>query len=132
MFKHDHSAPVHSSRCTSRRLHPRPALPAMTLSAQPQVLLPTANGRPRHTHVRRMDAPRPQATVLELMAAELRIGELEMALSEARAAAVTDTLTGALNRRGFDDAHRRELARARRSGSPMALALIDLSMTSSA
>ena len=124
MFKHDHSAPVHSSRCASRHLHPRP--PAMTLSAQPQMLLPIANGRTQHTHVRRIDSPRPQATVLDLMAAELRIGELETALCEARAAAFTDTLTGALNRRGFDDAHRRELARARRSGSSMALALIDI------
>ena len=63
---------------------------------------------------------------MNLRAAEARIGELEEALSEARAAAFTDALTGALNRRGFEDAYRREVARARRHGSRLALALIDL------
>lgn len=62
----------------------------------------------------------------ELLAAELRIAELEKALAEAREVACTDPLTGALNRRGFDKACQRELARARRSGLPVALAHIDL------
>ncbi len=64
--------------------------------------------------------------MLELLAAEARIADLESALSRARAAAVTDTLTGVLNRRGFGQAHEREAARSRRNGSPLALALIDL------
>ena len=62
----------------------------------------------------------------ELLAAELRIVELEKALAEAREAACTDPLTGALNRRGFDLACARELARAQRDGKQLALALIDL------
>lgn len=61
-----------------------------------------------------------------MLAAALRIAELEKALAEAREAAVTDPLTGALNRRGFDKACQRELARARRSGTPLAIAHIDL------
>lgn len=64
--------------------------------------------------------------MFELLAAELRIAELEAALAEASAVACTDPLTGALNRRGFDQACQRELARARRSGSRLALAHIDL------
>ncbi len=67
-----------------------------------------------------------EAGMLELLAAEMRIAELEAELAEARAAACTDPLTGALNRRGFDSACRRELARARRSGAPVALVHVDL------
>ena len=42
------------------------------------------------------------------------------------AAAVTDPLTGVLNRRGFMDAAERELVRAGRYGHPMALAFVDI------
>lgn len=63
---------------------------------------------------------------LDLLAAEARISDLEKNLAEARSAALTDTLTGALNRRGFAEACLRESARARRSGNPLAFALIDL------
>ena len=66
------------------------------------------------------------AGMLELVAAQMRIAELEKALAEARDAAFTDPLTGALNRRGFEGAFERELARSRRSGAGLALALIDL------
>ena len=62
----------------------------------------------------------------ELLAAELRIAELETELIEARDAACTDPLTGALNRRGFEQTCARELARAQRDGKQLALALIDL------
>lgn len=62
----------------------------------------------------------------ELLAAELRIAELEKALAETRDAAFTDPLTGALNRRGFERAYQRESARLRRNGHSLALALIDL------
>ncbi|MFZ4536530.1 GGDEF domain-containing protein [Propionivibrio sp.] len=64
--------------------------------------------------------------MFELLAADLRIEELEMELAEAREEACIDPLTGALNRRGFDHAAQRELARARRSGLRFALAHIDL------
>jgi diguanylate cyclase (GGDEF)-like protein len=42
------------------------------------------------------------------------------------AAALTDALTGVLNRRGFIDAAERELARARRYGRPFVLAFVDV------
>jgi diguanylate cyclase (GGDEF)-like protein len=42
------------------------------------------------------------------------------------AAALTDPLTGVLNRRGFTDAAERELERARRYGHPLALAFVDV------
>jgi diguanylate cyclase (GGDEF)-like protein len=42
------------------------------------------------------------------------------------AAALTDPLTGVLNRRGFIDAAERELERAGRYGHPMALAFVDI------
>ena len=42
------------------------------------------------------------------------------------AAALTDPLTGVLNRRGFTDAVERELARARRYGRPFVLAYVDV------
>ena len=66
------------------------------------------------------------AGMFELLAAEMRIAELEKALAEASAVACIDPLTGALNRRGFEQACQRELARARRSGTCLALAHIDL------
>jgi diguanylate cyclase (GGDEF)-like protein len=42
------------------------------------------------------------------------------------AAAMTDSLTGVLNRRGFTEAVERELARARRYGRPFVLAYVDV------
>ena len=67
-----------------------------------------------------------EAGMFELLAAELRIAELEKELDEAREAASTDPLTGALNRRGFEQACQRELALARRSGLGFALAHLDI------
>ena len=58
-----------------------------------------------------------------LAAAEVRIAELETALREVGEHASHDPLTGALNRRGFNEVFAREAARARRSGRPLALAL---------
>ena len=45
---------------------------------------------------------------------------------EAELRAVTDPLTGVRNRRGYDEELERELARARRTGRPLALLLVDL------
>ncbi|MCM8594346.1 GGDEF domain-containing protein [Accumulibacter sp.] len=67
-----------------------------------------------------------ERALLELLDAEARIADLERALGEARAAALTDALTGAYNRRGLADAYQREAARMQRHGRAMALALIDL------
>ncbi|MBE2258515.1 MAG: GGDEF domain-containing protein [Candidatus Accumulibacter sp.] len=126
MFKHDQSPLVRSSRYASRRSARRPALATLPLLDQAHAMAPAANGRGQHTRLRRADMPRPAAAVLQLLAAEARIEKLESELAEARQAAFTDTLTGALNRRGFDEACQRELARARRNGSELAIALIDL------
>ena len=113
---------VYSNRPASRRLHRRLASAsvapctkkehALTCAPESLVALPREIVR--------------EAGMFELLAAELRIAELERQLAEAREASIVDPLTGALNRRGLDDAYQRELARAQRSGIPFALALIDL------
>ena len=46
--------------------------------------------------------------------------------NELRQAAVTDALTGALNRRGFDEALRQQTASARRHGHPLSTIAMDL------
>lgn len=46
--------------------------------------------------------------------------------AEVSAAALTDALTGILNRRGFVQAFKRELDRAQRYGRPLALAFVDV------
>ena len=52
--------------------------------------------------------------------------ELRQTETDLRELAMTDYLTGAYNRRSFDDLGRREVARARRNGSPLALLIIDI------
>jgi diguanylate cyclase (GGDEF)-like protein len=47
-------------------------------------------------------------------------------LAQLQRIALTDPLTGCLNRRGFDQALRREIARSSRAGSELALLAIDL------
>ena len=59
-------------------------------------------------------------------AAGQRIGELEAELGRLGDKLAEDPLTGTLNRRGFDAAFARESARARRSSSPLSLALLDV------
>ena len=125
MFKHDQSPLLQSSRHASRRPQRLPAAGTMPPPAFGHFGQAIAAGRVHHPHVRRVEAHAPARTTLELMAAETRIAELESALSDARQTAFTDALTGALNRRGFEDAYQRELARSRRNGSPLAIALID-------
>lgn len=113
---------VQSNRPASRRLHRRlahsAALPCVAESIGFQSA-PSAVVSLPQTIVR-------EAGMFELLAAEMRIAELEAALAEAREAASTDPLTGALNRRGFDQACLREFSRARRNGAPLALVHIDL------
>ena len=111
-----------SNRPASRRLHRRHAvvsLPACAVDAAKSSGAPSALLNLPRDLVR-------EAGMFELLAAELRIKELELALAEAREAACSDPLTGALNRRGFEKACQRELARARRNGSQLALVHIDL------
>ena len=119
---HNNSLPAYSNRPASRRLHRRLALSVVSscvvnaniLGKAPVVAtnLPRAIGQ--------------EYGLFERLAAESRIAELEKALAEVSEVACIDPLTGALNRRGFDKACRRELARARRSGVKFTLAHIDL------
>ncbi len=58
--------------------------------------------------------------------AERRIHELEQELAQVSNLVREDQLTGALNRRGMDEAFSRELARADRLGTPMSIGLLDI------
>ena len=115
---------LHSNRPASRRLHRRFALPAAARhcpsTPEPMPVVAPQTLVSLSSHVVK------EAGMLELLAAEMRIAELEKALEEARSVAFVDPLTGALNRRGFEKAYEREMARARRSGSRVALVVIDL------
>ncbi|MCU0870104.1 MAG: diguanylate cyclase [Burkholderiales bacterium] len=59
-------------------------------------------------------------------AAELRVKQLESELERVSSQVREDTLTGVMNRRGYDDAIGREIARAERFRKPMCLAVIDI------
>lgn len=59
-------------------------------------------------------------------AAQEKIENLEAELQAVSEKVREDELTGALNRRGLDDAFEREVSRASRVGSPMCLALLDI------
>lgn len=113
---------VQSNRPASRRLHRR-----LVHSANaPCISEATTFGCAPAMVVSLPQAVVREAGMLELLAAEMRIAELESELAAAREAACTDPLTGALNRRGFDNASRRELSRARRNGAPLAIVHVDL------
>lgn len=58
--------------------------------------------------------------------AEQRIHSLESELQEVSAMVREDQLTGALNRRGMDEAFVREEARAQRVAAPFSIALLDI------
>ena len=122
-MNHSTMSSMHLNRPATRRLHRRfaPAVasrPCVAPERAPAAATQTLVGLPR-------EALR-EAGMLELVAAELRIAELEKALEEARNTAFADPLTGALNRRGFEKAYQREIARFRRSGSRLALVMIDI------
>ena len=106
----------------SRRLHRRPGLSAASSCVVNANLLTKSAAPAAALALSAVQEP----GRFELLAAELRIAELEKALADASAVACTDPLTGALNRRGFDKACQRELARTRRSGVKFTLAHIDL------
>ncbi|WP_298207832.1 GGDEF domain-containing protein [Acidovorax sp.] len=54
------------------------------------------------------------------------VAKLQEELDRASAQARHDPLTGSLNRKGLDEAMEREIARTRRLGSPLCLALLDI------
>lgn len=62
----------------------------------------------------------------EVDAAEARVRELESQLRDVSDLLRSDPLTGALNRRGFEELYETEAARAEREGRPLSLAVLDL------
>ena len=126
-MNHNDTRTVQANRPVLRRLHRRHVAGASACVVQERTCAPHPTYAPApEVLVGLPQAIVRQAGMYELLAAELRIAELEKALAEARDDACTDPLTGALNRRGFDLACARELARAQRDGKQLALALIDL------
>lgn len=71
-------------------------------------------------------------TILVVAAAQQQLDQyrqqLEAANAELRAASVTDALTGAYNRRGFDQRMADELERAARFRQPLSLLLLDVDL----
>lgn len=58
--------------------------------------------------------------------AQYQIARLQSELDNASSQARHDTLTGVLNRKGLDDAMRREIATTQRKGTPLCIALLDV------
>lgn len=58
--------------------------------------------------------------------AEHRIASLEQELKDVAGLVREDQLTGALNRRGFEELFEREATRTQRSGQPLCVAMLDL------
>ena len=81
-------------------------------------------------HVMNADAKHSQAAFLETQRkvedAEKQINELTVKLDYISEVAHEDFLTGALNRRGMDEAIEREFERADRHGTALSLAMIDI------
>ena len=61
----------------------------------------------------------------QVVMAEQRIEQLKSELELVNRLVREDQLTGALNRRGLDDAMGREVARAERNGTPLCIAVLD-------
>jgi diguanylate cyclase len=122
-MNHQNTSPFPSNRPPSR--HFRRFAHSVTARLR-TVRLPPVQGTTLQTLVGLSTEVVRDAGVLQLLAAETRIAKLEKALEEVRSMAFADPLTGALNRRGFERAYAREMARSRRNGKPLALALIDI------
>ncbi|WP_426110394.1 ligand-binding sensor domain-containing diguanylate cyclase [Massilia sp. PWRC2] len=75
-------------------------------------------------HARVRGLTRRQKDLQALVAA--RTGELERSNAKLATLSSTDGLTGITNRRGFDEALDNECRRARRTGAPLALAMLDV------
>jgi diguanylate cyclase (GGDEF)-like protein/PAS domain S-box-containing protein len=76
----------------------------------------------------RVDAPPPRiSSLMDLIVAEAAVAiERAELLARLESFARTDELTGLLNRRAWDEALPREIARARREGSALCVAIVDL------
>lgn len=66
------------------------------------------------------------ATRQQVEAADQKMKTLERELDKVSELTQHDQLTGALNRRGMDEACQRELARSERNGTPLCLGLLDI------
>ena len=62
----------------------------------------------------------------QVEAANVEIGRLQHELDQASEMVRHDSLTGARNRKGMDDALAREISRARRRGTPLCIGLLDV------
>lgn len=84
----------------------------------------------RETRLAQINAQRSrdelQATRLRVSETEQRISELQEELERTSSMVRSDQLTGALNRRGLDEAFAREAARCSRRQTPLSLALLDI------
>ncbi|QDQ25689.1 GGDEF domain-containing protein [Chitinimonas arctica] len=82
------------------------------------------------TRVMQLDMARSREELLaaraQAEAADGRVKELETELRAVSEKVRVDQLTGALNRRGFDESFATEIARVARSGKPLCLALLDI------
>ena len=67
-----------------------------------------------------------QLTRQRVEAAEKRVAELQLELDKASTLVRHDQLTGALNRRGLEEAFGKEVSRANRRRSPLCVALLDI------
>jgi len=74
----------------------------------------------------RSDGRRIYAVARDITELKELAADRERLLAEANARALTDELTGLPNRRAWEDELARELARARRDGRPLTVALIDI------
>ena len=84
----------------------------------------------RDTRLAQLDAARTRddlvATRQQVEAAENKVRALESELDKVSELTQHDQLTGALNRRGLEEACQRELARSDRTGAPLCLGLLDI------
>ena len=84
----------------------------------------------RDTRLAQVDAARTRddlvATRQQVEAAESKVRALESELDKVSELTQHDQLTGALNRRGLEEACQRELARSDRTGAPLCLGLLDI------
>ncbi len=88
------------------------------------------DGLMRDTHSMQMDALRAHDDIKAIQTkadeAQSKVRELTMEMSQLSEMAQEDYLTGALNRRGMNDAFEREFSRAERAGTPVSVAVLDV------